>query len=99
MASQRNPIDDLIVVETIPSLSAIPSKSLSDDIIHVTKDSFDLEDVTPTLTGRCLRGDGYDGYKDISWTMEEQKKAVRKVDFFLLPIFMVRMSQDTRWTG
>jgi hypothetical protein len=86
--SQRNPIGDLIVVETVPIVSAVPGDSLQDlkdDIAH-EKESVDLEDIAPILNGRCL-SDGT--YKDVSWTLEEQRKAVRKVDFFLLPIFMV----------
>lgn len=83
--SQRNPIGDLIVIETVPSISGTPSDQLSDKISD-DKESLDVEDGVPTLSGRCLSGDGY---KTVSWTLEEQERAVRKVDFFLLPIFMV----------
>jgi len=87
--SQRNPIGDLIVTETVPSISATPADQLSDEISD-EKESLDVEDVVSTLSGRCLSGDGY---KTVSWTLEEQKRAVRKVDFYLLPIFMVSEQQ------
>jgi len=86
--SQRNPIGGLIVTESIPIVSATPGdrpQELQDDVAH-DKVSLDLEDVAPTFSGRCV-SDG--SYKDVSWTLQEQKMAVRKVDLFLLPIFMV----------
>jgi hypothetical protein len=95
MRSQQNPIGVLVIAETVPSLSGTSSKHGADDAIN-EKGSVDIEDVVPTLSGRCLSGDGY---KDVSWTIEEQRRAVRKVDFFLLPIFMVSLFEYRKRKG
>jgi hypothetical protein len=81
--SQRNPIDELIVTETVPSILATKSNQ-QDDLDE--KVSLDPEDGEYQITGRCLDGEEY---KSVTWTIDEQRRAVRKVDFFLLPIFMV----------
>jgi hypothetical protein len=81
--SQRNPIGELVVIEAVPSILATKSNQ-QDDLDE--KISLDPEDGEYQITGRCLDGEEY---KSVTWTIDEQRRAVRKVDFFLLPIFMV----------
>jgi hypothetical protein len=87
--SQLNPIGELVVLESVPTISKAPRQQERTDNDVLEKQELDVEDDSETIKGRCLALDSSEDYKEVSWTAREQRAAVRKIDFFLLPIFMV----------
>lgn len=85
--SQRNPIGDLVVFEH----SALPTTD------RVAEDY--LEEKAAGTSTPSIKDDGLihgttfvnDEWKEVSWTLAEQHRVVRKADFFLLPIFAVSL--------
>lgn len=84
--SQVDSVGIPIVVDTIPHLPLGDREA--EDYLDEKNPSSVHQSEHNTLRGRCLVKDGSE-YRDVEWTLKEQHTAVRKVDFFLLPIFMV----------
>ena len=87
--SQLNPIGDLVVLESVPTISSHRRQQTAlDDYAH-EKESLDVDESPAEIRGRCLAPNSEHEYREVSWSPQEQKHAVRKIDLFLLPIFMV----------
>lgn len=112
--SQQNPIGDLVVFENtkLPSVGDSDEGKEKEDYLG-EKDTSSPSLHAPSLKDGLIHGrtlvDGE--WRDVSWTLEEQRRVVRKADFFLLPLFTVGQgerkllicasldSSGCRWTG
>jgi hypothetical protein len=82
--SQRNPIGDLVVFES----TALPSSRVE------TEDYLEEKEAGIPSDDGLLHGATFVNgeWKKVSWTIQEQRRVVRKADLFLLPIFAVRVA-------
>ncbi|KAL1412249.1 hypothetical protein Q8F55_003260 [Vanrija albida] len=85
--SQQNPIGDLVVFENTKLPGVGDGKDEEDYLGEKAASSPSLH--APSLKDGLIHGrtlvDGE--WKDVSWTLDEQRRVVRKADFFLLPLF------------
>lgn len=93
--SQRNPIGDLVVFEhsALPAVEREAEDYLEEKDVGTRTPSFKDDGLIHGST--FVNGE----WKEVSWTIGEQHRVVRKADFFLLPIFAVSRADEAKVKG